>query len=628
MSWEQELFSVYETQCGREFDGEDGLPKISHSTANAQIQITLNNNGDFVEARKLSKEEGQNTPIQVTEDSASRTSGDAAMPFADTLEYIAADYPKYVDGKDGDNSKKFSLYIEQLKDWSESEYTHPAVNALYNYIEKGTVIADLVRCGVLSVDETSGKLDNSKTDTKQQQKSFVRFRINGIDEPETWKNNALSEKFIDYYNQLLGEPVLCYALGKVLPPAEKHPSKIRNSGDKAKLISTNSKLNNKQNFVYRGRFSNDKEAFSVSYEFSQKMHAALKWLIRRQGICFDNSLTSIIWASTVEKLPDVYCKGLPEQDDDDDDPFADETETDVQKSYSELLKKRIFGNKSEITFNSKVMIMCMDSANPGRLSVSFYDELQSSAFYNNLVKWHEEIAAVRGYGKRAKINSFSVYEITNYAYGTETSKGFDCKAEVRKDLILRLLPCITQGRKLPADIVRAICRKASNPLAYEEKYNNHRKVLETACGLIRKFNIDRKEGVTTMAYDKNETDRSYLFGCLLAIADAAERNTYEKDEKNNRVTNARRYWSAFAQRPWTTWKIIAEKLLPYLDKKVDSGKHTGFYYNKKLDEIMGKFSIGEFGDDSALSPNYLLGYHHYSAEIYKSNNNDNKNEEE
>ena len=91
------------------------------------------------------------------------------------------------------------------------------------------------------------------------------------------------------------------------------------------------------------------------------------------------------------------------------------------------------------------------------------------------------------------------------------------------------------------------------------------------------------------------------------------------------MTNARRYWNAFAQRPWTTWNIIEGKLRPYLDKKVDSGKHSGFYYNKKLDEIMGKLSKGVFEDDSALSPNYLLGYHHFSAEIYKSSKD---NEEE
>lgn len=624
MSWENELYSVYETQCGKDFDGEEGLPKISHSTANAQIQITLDKNGNFTEARKLSKEEGKNTPIQVTEDSANRTSGDSAMPFADKLQYIAADYPKFVDGKGSDNSKKYSLYFDQLKSWSESEYAHPAVNALYNYISKGNVIDDLVRCGVLSVNE-AGKLDDQKIASIDQKDCFVRFRIDGIDEPETWKNNALSEKFIEYYNCTLGEPVLCYALGKVLPPAAKHPSKIRNSGDKAKLISTN----DMQNFTYRGRFSNDKEAFSVSYEFSQKMHSALKWLVARQGIHFD-SLTAVVWSSTMEPLPDICCKGIPDDKNDEydesDDPFgSSEPEINVTREYSDLLRKRIFGDKSEISFNSKVMIMCLDAATTGRLSVSLYDELAGSRFYDSLLKWHEDTAAQRGYGKYGKINSFSVYEITNCAYGTESQTGLiDCKAELRKDLILRLLPCITQGQKLPADIVRAICKKASNPLAYDEKYNNHRKVLETACGLIRKFNIDRKEGVTTMAYDPNETDRSYLYGCLLAVADAAERSAYDKGD-DSRVTNARRYWSAFAQRPWTTWKNIEGKLRPYLDKTNQFGRRTGLRYEKMLNEIMGKFSVGEFENDSALSPNYLLGYHHYSAEIYKSRKD---NEEE
>ena len=434
MSWENELYNVYETQCGKEFDGEEGLPKISHSTANAQIQIALSSNGDFIGARQLSKEEGKNTPIQVTEDSAGRTSGDSAMPFADKLPYIAADYPNYVDGKGSDNSKKFSLYIEQLKSWSESIHTHPAVNALYNYISKGTVMGDLIECGVLSVDPDTGMLDNSKIATIDQKDSFVRFRIEGIDEPETWKNEKLSEKYINYYNDTLGEPVLCYALGKELPPAVKHPSKIRHSGDKAKLISTN----DTQNFTYRGRFSNDKEAFSVSYEFSQKMHSALKWLISRQGLHFD-SLTMIVWSNTMEQLPDICCKGIPDDEFDEDDPFDSAPKINIGDGYKDMLRKRIFGNKDEMTFSSKVMIMCVDAATTGRLSVSLYDELQGSLFYDNLLKWHEDTAVFRGYGKHSRTNSFSIYEISNYVYGTESSTGLvECKAELKKDLVLRL----------------------------------------------------------------------------------------------------------------------------------------------------------------------------------------------
>ena len=70
--------------------------------------------------------------------------------------------------------------------------------------------------------------------------------------------------------------------------------------------------------------------------------------------------------------------------------------------------------------------------------------------------------------------------------------------------------------------------------------------------MIRKQRIDIGKGDVSMAYDPNEKDRSYLYGCLLAIADKAESHAYNDDERNNRVTNARRYWSAFSQHPYQT----------------------------------------------------------------------------
>lgn len=62
----------------------------------------------------------------------------------------------------------------------------------------------------------------------------------------------------------MGNQQLCYATGELLSATYKHPSKIRNSGDKAKLISSN----DESGFTYRGRFSGKEKALSVSYEFS------------------------------------------------------------------------------------------------------------------------------------------------------------------------------------------------------------------------------------------------------------------------------------------------------------------------------------------------------------------------
>ena len=123
-----------------------------------------------------------------------------------------------------------------------------------------------------------------------------------------------------------------------------------------------------------------------------------------------------------------------------------------------------------------------------------------------------------------------------------------------------------------------------------------------------------------MAYDPNEKDRSYLYGCLLAIADKAESSTYDEKDKESRQTNARRYWNSFSSRPYLTWKNIHEKLRPYLDRCEYRG-----YYEGLISDIMDKMNLTEFADNSPLEPAYLIGYHHFMTYMYtKKNKEDNE----
>ena len=42
MSWNEELYNIYELNCSREFDdNEPEMLPVSHSTANAQIEVTI-----------------------------------------------------------------------------------------------------------------------------------------------------------------------------------------------------------------------------------------------------------------------------------------------------------------------------------------------------------------------------------------------------------------------------------------------------------------------------------------------------------------------------------------------------------------------------------------------------------
>ena len=613
MSWAEELYNVYEYNCGNS-DSEPVLLPVSHSTANAQIELTIDEKGNFRAARTVDKSEAE-TIIPVTEDSGARSSGICPMPFADKLVYIAGDYSRYSDGKRSDNSKFFAAYMEQLARWRDSEYSHKAAEALYAYLEKSEIMSDLIKSGVLTVDEESGKLaDKVKIAGIDQGDAFVRVIVNYSDinaEGKTWRDKTLYESFTAFNSGMMGNRQLCYATGQVLPSTYKHPSKIRNSGDKAKLISSN----DESGFTYRGRFWGKEEAISVSYDFSQKMHNALKWLIARQGMSFD-TLTVVTWASQMQKIPDF---GNSLYDDFDSDFWDNEDnipQTDEQ--FNVLLKKCIFGYKDSIQTDTKVMLLGVDAATTGRLSIAMYTELMGSDYLDNIESWHKKSSWLRynyKIGKHA-VNSFSIYEIAENAFGTEQN-GKIAKPKMFNDIVLRLIPCVTEGRRIPKDIISNLCAKASNPLAYEKDYN-HRAVLETACGMLRL----ESEGEISMAYDKNDTDRSYLYGCLLAIADKTESDTYEKEERGKRVTNAKRYWNVFSSRPFQTWQVIEERLQPYLDKL---GNYSTVY-EKRVQEIMDKMDRAAFEDNSKLSPSYLLGYHHYMSYMYKSNA-ENKEEE-
>ncbi|MFR1502213.1 MAG: type I-C CRISPR-associated protein Cas8c/Csd1, partial [Ruminococcus sp.] len=68
-----------------------------------------------------------------------------------------------------------------------------------------------------------------------------------------------------------------------------------------------------------------------------------------------------------------------------------------------------------------------------------------------------------------------------------------------------------------------------------------------------------------MELDETCTRRDYLYGRLLAVAEVAESVALNKKEGNDaRITNARRYFTAFVNQPYRTWNVIRQRLEPYL----------------------------------------------------------------
>ena len=132
MPWMSQLYQTYENNIGKTQQDAITLTPLAHMEAHAQIEVILDEDGNFCGAGKIDKANAV-TLIPVTEASAGRSSGVAPHMLSDTLSYIAGDFKKYCqDEKSVKNAEeKFQRYIMQLNAWHESAYTHPKVEAVY-----------------------------------------------------------------------------------------------------------------------------------------------------------------------------------------------------------------------------------------------------------------------------------------------------------------------------------------------------------------------------------------------------------------------------------------------------------------------------------------------------------------
>ncbi|MEK4800888.1 type I-C CRISPR-associated protein Cas8c/Csd1 [Oceanobacillus sp. FSL K6-0118] len=619
MSWLYNLYKTYEMnteQIGKTVkkrnDKEYTLLPISHTTQNAHIEVTIDEDGDILQATVLEKE---NTIIPCTEESASRAGSKIApYPLHDKLSYVAGDFVKYGGKIKNQDDVPFDAYIQNLKEWAESPYAIDKVKSIYKYLSKGRLIEDLVKYKVLVLDENQQLIEkwNKKYEeslgekplifssgTTDQVSAFVRFNVySRTSTVDVWKDREMYQSFIDFYNERLGDEDVDFITGELAPSTERHANKIRHAADKAKLISAN----DTSGFTFRGRFKTSKEAAGISYEVSQKAHNALKWLIHRQGKTIDNRVF-LVWGNDDKNVPD------PGEDALDILYHANrkiEEEPDTDKPFAEEVKRAIDGYRNDINYDSEVNILVLDSATTGRMAVLYYRNMNKEIYLNSLKDWHSQCSWEHRYRKNEeKFVKFygapATRDIAFAAYGPRASD------KIVKGLMERMLPCIIDGRIIPKDIVKSAFQRASNPVAMERW--EWEKTLSIACALIRKSLIEKKEE-WDVALDKTITDRSYLFGRLLAVADVLERGALGKEE--TRATNAIRYMNSFSQKPSRTWMTLQASLQPYQARLGTKAN----YLSKIIDEISDQFAVEDF-NNKPLSEKYLLGFYSQRRELYK-----------
>ena len=675
MSWMQKLYRTYneiEKNANLSNLEKEKLAPLWHSPQTAHIQITLDGDGKFLGARVLNDKPIIMLPV--TESSEGRTSGLAPHALADSLQYIAKDlgltYQKEViteiEGKNGKKKKTkskhedliFNLYTEQLDKWCAA-IDNKKVLSIQKYVHKGTVLADLIKEKVIPVDDNGELLtnwierenkDKQKPElfnvlTKEQGKFEIRkalvvwsVQIPGDFVPETWKDKEVQQSWGNYYQQTL-KSQFCTITGNEQKIRESHPAKLLYSGDKAKLISSN----DKEGFTYLGRFEEANQATTISAEVSHKAHAALRWLIDRQTTARNNEQVTVAWAisgkpipspmkdisteldwtdidnwdiSAVENPDEAAVQRLPENSE-----ASPDWSVNIGRAAAQIIKKKLHGYQAELKAHEQISLIMLDSATPGRMALTYYQEFLPVDYFANLDAWIDDFSWYHRYSieqpnakksdKKKTLWAFvppSPYSIAEAVYGKSLSD------TLKKQLYARLLPVIAGGTSvpIPEDLVRQSFQAACNPNGCENW--EWQRNIGVACALYkgwraRHYDLSQRR-TYPMSLDTENRSRDYLYGRLIAQAESMEWYAlYLQNGKKTptRATNAERYFQQFAQRPYSTWRNLAsEKLVPYQNYLTSQGKD---FYKQAIGEIMELFQRDDYVCNDKLSGEFLLGYH-------------------
>ena len=567
-----ETYDAMQKLVGVKVEGKETLAPIGYMITTANIEITVDADGNFVRAKRIDEK----IPLPCTEKSSGRSSAPAAHPLCDNLTYVS-----------DINAEKHSVYLEEIEAWKESEFTCAKIDAIYKYLKKNTVLEDGVKSSVIEFD-ANGKLKGEK--------ELVTWRVEGLGEDSgaVHEDRQLMNSFFKYYiknnDSVRG---ICMVTGERKNLAKQHIKGVSSFSGNAKLISAN----DTSNYTYRGRFISGDEAMTMGYVASQKAHNVLKWLLSNYGVSFGNR-RMVCWSPQGRQIPRFNL------------PLLQTNDNKIEPAdYKKQLQNVVNGYKTNLPEPDTVVIASFEAATSGRLSVTYYNELQGSDFLDRLYYWDSTCC---WNDNRWGVQSPNLYQIVNYAYGTQRESGkVECDPKILAQHMQRLISCRIDKAIFPTDIMRSLAIKASNMQVYKGK--NTDQLLFIACAAIRKYRYDHFKEEWEMALEENISDRSYQFGRLLAVLEKIEKDTYKNGEE--RETNAIRTQAFYVQRPLSAFSQIMTGLKTGYYPRLSSATKT--YYEKLIGSIMEKISSSNEGQlDKPLTETYLMGYYLQKNALY------------
>lgn len=639
MSWISRLIETYDAVVDTASkDPNMPLAKMGFIPFNGvSIEIELDENGELIQISPLEKE-SLIAPCTYLSGLA-RTNNVEPHPLFDSVKNIYSEE-----------------YLDLITSWCKEPDVPDCVKLIQTYVEKNKLTAEdvaaninIIRDSVLAVidaprplramtrNEINGLLPSvrdkmrplfetpemlSKDERKKLKnlldkadKSCIRWRVRELNPQITsavWERQDVYDSWEKYFPKTFPakEKSLCYATGKMLFPTEKSPFVSGTA-----ILVPLSKQNNFEHCIGTLFQGEPSMALSLGYESIVKAMNTFKWLSNKQGN--KSSMGKLLAWDTIT----AECSDFTNLD-----PFTGEitapnttdavSTVDVRDgimlakaSAGYYWKKYFDGLFGSLENNqSKLVIMMVDTPMAkGNASVVYYQELDPLEYMINLRDWYDNCRWFFYKNGKLVVKTPTPTAIGHLLYGIDANA-----QKIRTSLIRSLVPCIVNKKPLPYSLITQVFTKCKNPYSFKKDGRFDEAGWESAisilCALLNRKNC-YEGGNDLMLLDTTETDRSYLFGRLLAVANFVEKfATEQQGGKSNRDTNAIRVTSQFCFAPEKTWQQLKTlKLLPYFNK-ISSAKIRDMFRDY-INDIETTFTDDELGRvNGPLSPMMMVGY--------------------
>lgn len=608
MGWMQKLCEAYDAGIVCDQSKEKAaLVPLGFVRKKVKYHVVLTLDGQFVSADELA-DELQSQEIPSTPQAESRT-GDKGAPFplSEQLKYLVFE---------DSNLPRFRQYMEQLKAWCDQPEAPACLQAVYTYLDGHTLLADLE--GQPGLKLKYYKDAKKREGTGEDAKAMVCFSVQMQDESndDLWMRADVKESWSRYLaDKLPGNREFCYVEGKMLPVMENHPKLQGN----AKLISAK---DTEYPFQYRGRFAEERSAALVSFDASVRAHNALAWLIARQGMQ-RYGMIWVVWNTNgaLMKVPIDQENGFFEEEEEEDEETDSRRVIDTFEAYAKDVRSEALGKRKKLDeYNPErvncAVIMGLEAATDGRMSVTYYQECPGNEYVDHLESWYQDCCW--WHYNQKKITTPHPEQIMVAMMGIDAVNAAkkDKKCEKSNTKLIRrfytqILSCIAEQRLLPENMIYDAFIRVCAPLSFVSgKDRQWSRIawaasLNTTCAMIHCFQKRRIVGTTEVFNPELQIDScnaDYLFGRLLALADRIEEKVMARG--TGYPTNAVRLMQKFMQNPFETWPKIHDKLIPVFQKSGSDVK----WFQIIAEEIEQAFTDGGRYKRSELSWEFLQGF--------------------